>query len=377
MPSAVPSRPRGGKFFLAAAISLVAVLALCAVSAVSYVASTRWVDHTLDVRAAVYEWLTAVLDAETGSRGYVASDQAVFLEPYESALAGERAKAALVRSLVADNPGQMQNVEAADRDAQVVMDHLRELVELMKAGHRDAEDRPVGLLGMGFREPRAFSADERAFIETLTSQCAQALLRASRMEREDEAHRLLATTLQSIGDAVIATDVGGRITFMNPIAAGVTGWIESDARGRPLEEVFCIFSEETRKIVESPVTKVLREGTVVGLANHTVLRSKRGIEIPIDDSGAPIRDDGRIVGVVLVFRDVTHEKRDRVRNESLFRGRARRWCHRSTTRQLSRPWLVWQCAFAAGYQMHVTKPVEPAQLAIVVANLGGRSLDEA
>jgi PAS domain S-box-containing protein len=140
------------------------------------------------------------------------------------------------------------------------------------------------------------------------------------MEREDEAHRWLATTLRSIGDAVIATDAEGRVTFMNPIAQALTGWMESDARGRPLEEVFCIFSEDTRKVMESPVTKVLREGTVVGLANHTVLRSKRGIEIPVDDSGAPIRDEGdRIVGVVLVFRDVTREKRDRVRNEFLSR----------------------------------------------------------
>lgn len=180
-----------------------------------------------------------------------------------------------------------------------------------------AEERSIGLLGAGFREPRRFSADERAFVETLAKQCAQALLRAARTEGADEAREWLGTILRSIGDAVIATDAEGRIAFMNSVAESLTGWPQSEARGSPLQTVFAIFSEETRQPVESPVTKVLREGTVVGLANHTLLRSRRGLEIPIDDSGAPIRQEGRIRGVVLVFRDNTDEKRNRVRNEFL------------------------------------------------------------
>lgn len=180
------------------------------------------------------------------------------------------------------------------------------------------EGKPVGLLGMGFYEPRRFSVDDRKLVETLAQQCAEALLRASRLEREDDALRWFTTTLRSIGDAVIATDERGSVTFMNAVAETLTGWHESDARGRPLDEVFAIFSEETRQAVESPVARVLREGTVVGLANHTVLRSRRGIEIPIDDSGAPIRSEtGRMLGVVLVFRDVTREKRERARREFL------------------------------------------------------------
>ena len=173
------------------------------------------------------------------------------------------------------------------------------------------EGRAVGLLGMGFYEPRKFSAEERAFVETFSKHCAQALSRAGHLEREDEAQRWFATTLRSIGDAVIATDPEGHVTFMNTVAERLTGWTDADARGRGLEEVFHIFSEQTRELVESPVTKVLREGKIVGLANHTVLRSKSGVEIPIDDSGAPIRDEsGRIHGVVLVFRDATEEKRE-------------------------------------------------------------------
>ena len=118
------------------------------------------------------------------------------------------------------------------------------------------------------------------------------------------------TTLESIGDAVIATDVQGCVVFMNPIAEHLTGWNADQARGRLCTEVFNIVNEETRRTVDNPVTRVLAEGTVVGLANHTMLISANGVERPIDDSGAPIRNrQGRIVGVVLVFRDVSERRR--------------------------------------------------------------------
>jgi PAS domain S-box-containing protein len=119
-----------------------------------------------------------------------------------------------------------------------------------------------------------------------------------------------ATTLSSIGDAVIATDVTGRITFMNSVAEGLTGWTLPKASTKPLTEVFNIVNEQTRSVVESPVTRVLREGMVVGLANHTILVRKDGIETPIDDSGAPIKDeDGNTTGVVLVFHDITDRRK--------------------------------------------------------------------
>ena len=119
----------------------------------------------------------------------------------------------------------------------------------------------------------------------------------------------LRTTLRSIGDAVISADDSGRVVFMNPVAERLTGWALSDARGRPLAEVFRIVNEFTRETVESPVDKVLREGRVVGLANHTVLLARDGAEVPIDDSGAPILDaSGRVTGVVLVFHDITERR---------------------------------------------------------------------
>lgn len=120
----------------------------------------------------------------------------------------------------------------------------------------------------------------------------------------------LVTTLNSIGDAVIATDINGRVTRMNPVAEHLTGWTIDAARGKNLSEVFHIVNEETRERVESPVERVLREGAVVGLANHTALLSLDGTPRAIADSGAPIRDaEGNICGVVLVFHDQTEQRR--------------------------------------------------------------------
>ncbi len=132
--------------------------------------------------------------------------------------------------------------------------------------------------------------------------------RAEQAWRESEER--LATTLQSIGDAVIATDTTGRVAFMNPEAERLTGWPGVEAAGRPIDQVFPIVNETTRRPVENPVERVLREGVTVGLANHTVLLSRDGAELPIDDSGAPIKDaSGNITGVVLVFHDVTGKRR--------------------------------------------------------------------
>jgi PAS domain S-box-containing protein len=116
-------------------------------------------------------------------------------------------------------------------------------------------------------------------------------------------------SLYSIGDGVITTDVNGRVRKMNYVAEQLTGWIESEAFGQPVERVFHIINEYSRSEVENPVKLVLRRGSIVGLANHTLLVSKDGKEIPIADSGAPMRDaDGLLTGVVLVFRDQSLER---------------------------------------------------------------------
>ena len=128
--------------------------------------------------------------------------------------------------------------------------------------------------------------------------------------REREQRRWFAGTLSSVGDAVIATDTDGRITFMNDVAEKLTGWKSSEAAGRELEEVFSIFKEGTRERTESPVKRALETGRIVGLANHTVLVSKAGTETAIEDSAAPIKDDeGTLRGVILVFRDASEKRR--------------------------------------------------------------------
>ena len=131
------------------------------------------------------------------------------------------------------------------------------------------------------------------------------------MERRlKESQQWLTTTLKSIGDAVIATDINGCVIFMNPIAESLTGWKQKEASGKHLKKIFNIINEKTGKQVDDPVTRVLREGIVVGLANHTLLISKDGTRRSIDDSGAPIKDEnGKIIGVVLVFRDVSEKRR--------------------------------------------------------------------
>src|SRR5438093_1671029 len=132
--------------------------------------------------------------------------------------------------------------------------------------------------------------------------------------RAEEAERgqrqQLQVTLRSIGDAVIATDRDGRVTFLNPVAQSLTGWTSAEADRAPLNTVFQIINEQTRQPVEDPVARVLRDGKVVGLGNHTILIARDGSQKPIDDSAAPILDqNNKVSGVVLVFRDVTERRR--------------------------------------------------------------------
>jgi len=154
--------------------------------------------------------------------------------------------------------------------------------------------------------------DEEGLLRSAALQTATSILQERRrIERElaDERERL-RITLASIGDAVISTDADGRVRFLNGVAEDLTGWPQAEAAGRPLPDIFHIVNETTRAPVENPALRALREGRVVGLANHTILIARGGAERPIDDSAAPMRDRaGAAVGAVLVFRDVTERKR--------------------------------------------------------------------
>jgi PAS domain S-box-containing protein len=176
---------------------------------------------------------------------------------------------------------------------------------------RDKQGRVVGAV-LVFRD-----VTERRRVE--------AALRAERAR--------LHATVTCIGDAVIVTDAEDLVTLMNPVAQTLTGWKE-EAVGRPLAEVFHIVKEQTRQRIESPVNKVIREDTVIGLANHTALVAQDGRVRLIDDSAAPIKNEqGETVGVVLVFRDVTERKQQ----EEALRAGEQRW--RTLAEAL--PNLVW------------------------------------
>lgn len=139
------------------------------------------------------------------------------------------------------------------------------------------------------------------------------LARRTRQAREAERLRIWQTTLASIGDGVIATDPTGRVSFLNPVAEHLTGWKSDEARGQLLADVFRIVNETTREPVENPALRALQTGTIVGLANHTLLIARDGTERPIDDSASPIRDvEGAVAGAVLVFRDITERKKAEV-----------------------------------------------------------------
>ncbi len=188
--------------------------------------------------------------------------------------------------------------------------------------HRQVRNMLLGLmslaLGMGvliglFTRNRlhAVSAAYRGSLEIL----------GRRAEELYQSEQELRTTLESIGDGVITCDAEGRIQMMNPVARELTGWTQPDAKGQPLENIFHIVNETTRERVETPVAKVKRLNKIVGMANHTILIRKDGTELSVADSGAPIRNKkGDTIGIVLVFRDITMERKTQdalIANEKL------------------------------------------------------------
>lgn len=177
---------------------------------------------------------------------------------------------------------------------------------------RDGTERPIDDSAAPIRDTQGQVVGSVLVFRDITE-------RRRNEERLREQQEWLRVTLASIGDAVIATDTGGRITFLNPVAEELTSWGDSEAKGQPLEAVFAILNEQTRQPVENPVAKVLRDGAIVGLGNHTVLVARDGTERPIDDSAAPIRNmAGHLIGVVLTFREVSSQRRvERYRNARL------------------------------------------------------------
>ena len=158
--------------------------------------------------------------------------------------------------------------------------------------------------------PRESSVTRFMALNHRIDELSEEIMRRKSLEGQlREEREWFQTTLSSIGDAVIATDAEGCVTFINPVAEKVTGWQLQEAVGQPLQTIFHIINEQTRVPAENPVVRVLSEGMVVGLANHTILITKSGREYAIEDSAAPIKNaEGTLIGVVLVFHDVTDRR---------------------------------------------------------------------
>jgi PAS domain S-box-containing protein len=283
--------------------------------------------------------VTLARAAETGQRGFLLTERESYLEPYRQATAEIPRTLQDLRVLFADDRIALSSIDRFENLMQLKQAELARTIELERAGSR-AQALQIVLSDQGrrlmegieelaaqlqARENRvlteALESNRQASLTSTRSVMSMTLLSIAILAallyvfRRDtlrlrESQQRLATTLQSIGDAVIATDAAGRVALINPVAAALTGWPALEAQGRSLDEVFRIVNEDTRVPVENPVAKVLREGGVVGLANHTVLVARDGREIAIEDSAAPISAEpaSEVQGVVLVFRDATAER---------------------------------------------------------------------
>ncbi len=296
---------------------------------------------------------TLVVDEETGLRGYQVTSDPRFLQPYHDAeprmlqeitqlkaLAGNR-ETPILNQFIQEHQTWHQSFaepiiaiiaaggRANDDDVNLTgrarMDTMRSLLDQIV---RISQQRRIDRIADWHRQTRhgltvlivlalvigliigLFTRDR---LEAVSAAFRRSLdLQRSRAEELFQSEQHLRTTLASIGDGVITCDAEGQVELMNPVAQELTGWLESDARNRPIGEVFHIINETTRQPVENPVTKVQRLNRVVGIANHTILIRKDGSELAIDDSGAPIRNEaGELTGVVMVFRDITMERRTR------------------------------------------------------------------
>ena len=309
----------------------------------------RWLDRSDQVSTQIAQLERLIIDQETGLRGFELTGDHAMLAPFRSASESIDTHFQRTRNLVSQNPEQISNLvrihdryqvwlgfaqgilatpggannSALNHHGKELMDSVREAMLIMsQAEHRVRQQRLERAILLERREMvvivvGALLVGILLSIFSLTR--LRQVSRAYQGSLDDlqkgsselyESREWLHTTLRSIGDAVIACRSDSSIEFMNIVAEELTEWPMTEARGKPLQQVFRIINELTREEAENPVEKVRRLNTVIGLANHTALISRNGNEYVIDDSAAPIRDkNGHMIGIVLVFRDVTDQKR--------------------------------------------------------------------
>ena len=301
-----------------------------------------WQKHTYEVLRTLDGIVARVVDAETGQRGFLLAGDEHYLDTYREASKNVDQVTRHLKDLTSDNPNQQKRIQTLEPLIEKKLAELQRTIDLRrKEGFAAANEVVLEGSGKGLMDQIRTLAAEMANEETdllrlRTQKADESMARSARAiaastlvsisllvlcfgllrrelterKRAQEAlaksEKWLSTTLGSIGDGVIATDMNGAVTFMNPVALSLTGWTLEEAQGKSMDLVFDIVNKETRRPVENPVKKVFREGKVVGLADHTLLISKNGKEFEIEDSAAPILTTaGEGLGVVLVFRDIT------------------------------------------------------------------------
>ena len=285
-------------------------------------------------------------DAETSQRGFLYTGDPRYLAPLEKANAEIDVHFATLMRLNAADANEQTLIVELHALEHVKMSEIAQTIAMYQAG-KTGDARGLVLSNFGLLTMERFrrlvdqlelheaakESDRNAHYKKTVRQTIASIYLASLLAtvglvmlayyilremslREKHAREIrereewFRTTLTSIGDAVIVTDASGRISFLNPVAEALTGTDLAHARDRDVHEVFPIFDEFTGEAIQNPVKQVMNDGRVAGLENHTVLRHADGYFIPIEDSAAPIRDDqGKLIGVVLVFRDVTKERK--------------------------------------------------------------------
>src|SRR6266403_1539432 len=307
--------------------------------------AAEWRKHTYEVLRNLDATVAQVVDAETGQRGYLLTGEEPYLEPYRATIKSIDQTIGNLKNLTSDNPNQQKRIQILEPLVGKKLTELQRTIDLRKNEGLAASNRVVlersgkhwmdqirGVVAemaneeedlLKLRAQKANESVARSVRTILTGTLLSisllvlcfGLLQRELSERKKaqealaKSEKWFSTTLASIGDAVIATDMNGGVTFMNSIAQSLTGWSQAEATGKSMDLVFDIVNRETRRPVANPVKKVFREGKVVGLADHTLLLSKDGKEFDIEDSAAPILTDaGEGFGVVLVFRDITEKK---------------------------------------------------------------------
>jgi PAS domain S-box-containing protein len=328
---------------------LVLLAGVLTIEILSLTSALRWVDHAEEVISNSRQLMRYMIDMETGIRGYYLTGDRSFLDPFVAARPGVFQELDLLQRLTADEPNTLQRLSEVRQLDLKWMDYAEHL--LQQSGHhlssqdylagKDLMDQVRGkqlvllheeeaLRDAHFRRATALNRVVIATAVGLSLLIAVLLFTLTRRElrqlsdtyerhlrAEEEKSRQLADsrerfqiTLNSLGDAVIATDADGRVRYINPIAQQLTGWADYlEARGRPLTEVATLIDERTRQLPADPVEVVRRGEQVVGLSNHLLLVSRSGREYPIDMNAAPIMNRRRqLTGVVLVFRDITQRR---------------------------------------------------------------------